>query len=235
MKGAPIAVLMNYAVHSVVAGPESKLITGDLAGAAERVVEQHYGGKAVALWTLGPAGDQNPRYMADDKTRGDGANFGYEAMDAQGLIVGVEAFHAADAITSMTGKVRISGGQSAFSCRFVPPPAPAPRADGAPVMFPPNPDFKEVIPTPATQTIQLSAIRINDIALVGVSGEVFTQIYWNLLKRSPLKNTIMVTMTNDRVGYIADDAAYDGPYRNGQIERGCAENGIVEGLLTLSK
>jgi neutral ceramidase len=234
MKGAPIAILMNYAVHSVVAGPTSKLVTGDLSGVAQRVVEQHYGDKAVALWTLGPAGDQNPRAMADDKTRNDGADFGYRAMEAQGMVVGVEVFHAADAITAMDSQVSIRGGQSAFTCRYIAP-APIPRSDGAPVMFPPNPDFKEEIPAPEKQTIQLSAIRINDVALAGVSGEVFTQIYWNLMKKSPLKNTIMVTMTNDRVGYIADDAAYDGPYRNGQIERGCAEGGIVDGLLGLIK
>jgi hypothetical protein len=55
--GAPIAVLFNYAVHSVVAGPATDQLTGDLAGAAERYVEQHYKNKVVALFTIGAAAD----------------------------------------------------------------------------------------------------------------------------------------------------------------------------------
>jgi neutral ceramidase len=49
------------------------------------------------------------------------------------------------------------------------------------------------------------------LLLTSVSGEVVTNIYWHLKKASPLNNTIMLTFGNDRVGYIADDAAYDTP------------------------
>ena len=233
LTGEPIAIVMNYGVHSVVAGPESHEITGDLAGVTERVIETHYGDKAVALWTLGPAGDQNPRYLGDASSRRDGPDFNYKAMEAQGTVVGIEAFQTADAISRMTGTVTLSANQSAFTCAAMPQKAPPPRPAGAPELFPPNPDFHEVIPAPDQKTIQLSDIRLNDIAFVGVSGEVFAQLYLNLKKVSPLANTIMVTMTNDRVGYIADDAAYDGPYTNAEIQRGCAESGIVNGLVKL--
>jgi neutral ceramidase len=46
----------------------------------------------------------------------------------------------------------------------------------------------------------------------------------------------MMTLVNDRVGYIADDAAYDTPMFevNGTpIARGCAESGIVNGLVEM--
>jgi hypothetical protein len=44
---------------------------------------------------------------------------------------------------------------------------------------------------------------------------------------------MMVTISNDRIGYIGDDAAYDGPISNPAVVRGCAENGIVNGLVGL--
>ncbi len=237
LSGEPIAILMNYAVHSVVAGPGNRLVTGDLAGAAQRVVEQHYGDKVVALWTMGPAGDQNPRYASNDRTNTDGGKFAYEAAAAQGLIVGVEAFQAAERIKRLDPTATISAGESVFSCAVQPPRPPPPATANAgpiaPSPFPPNPDFKEVIPSPTSFDIRLSKIRINDIAIVGVSGEVFTPIYARLKKEAPLSNLVMVTMANDRIGYIGDDASYDMGFRNPAVVRGCAETGIVDGLIKL--
>ena len=100
-------------------------------------------------------------------------------------------------------------------------------------MFKPNPNFHETIPAPTSYKIHLNLIEINQIALTGVSGEIFTNIYWHLKKDSPLADTIMVTMSNDRIGYIGDDASYDGPFRNASVVRGCAEPGIVNGLVKM--
>ncbi len=63
-----------------------------------------------------------------------------------------------------------------------------------------------------------------------------TNIYSHLRAASPLTNTIMITLTNDRVGYIADDAAYDRPIfevNGSPMARGCAENAIVGGLVAM--
>src|SRR5262245_24553761 len=45
LSGKPIAVLINYPVHAVVMGPENYQISGDLAGATSRYVENYYRGK----------------------------------------------------------------------------------------------------------------------------------------------------------------------------------------------
>ena len=60
LTGEPIGILFNYAVHpSISLGTGS--VSGDLAGAAERYIEARYDNKVVALFTEGPAGDQDPR------------------------------------------------------------------------------------------------------------------------------------------------------------------------------
>ena len=237
LSGEPIALLMNYAVHSVVAGPNVTEVTGDLAGAAERIVERQYDDKVVALWTMGPAGDQNPKYnvgmpgSAKAKNPGQDSELAYEAMNAQAFIVASEAVQTANRIQQMTPAARIQAAESMFSCATTPP-RPRP-VNAGPSPFVPNPDFKEVIPAPVAMNIHLNLIEINHIAITGVSGEVFTRIYWHLRKDSPLADTIMVTMSNDRIGYIGDDAAYSGQISNPAVVRGCAEAGIVNGLVKL--
>jgi hypothetical protein len=229
--GEPIALVLNYGVHSVVAGPANTLITGDLAGATERFVERHFDDKAVALWTMGPAGDQNPKYLSDGVQKDPGGKLAYEAMDAQGLVLAVEAIQTANRITQLTSTAHIRAAQSSFSCAVIPP-KPRP-ANAGPAAFAPNSNFKDVIERPTSIPIVLNLIQINQIALTGVSGEIFTRIYWHLRKESPLTNTILVTMSNGRIGYIGDDASYDGPFTNPSVVRGCAESGIVDGLVGL--
>jgi neutral ceramidase len=230
--GEPIAILINYAVHST-ATLGANLVSGDIAGAAERYVEQHAGGTVVALWTMGPAGDQNPRFAAfgmvgDPPAPGapqpardpeEMSRAGFEAMDAQGFMVGAEAVRVAKLIQTTTSTVRLEADEQVFSC---------PIKQGVNQMA----DMKQA--PAASVPIRLGLIMLNQVALVGVSGEVVTNIYTHLKKSSPLTDTIMVTIANDRIGYIADDAAYDTPYFevNGTpAARGCAESGIVDGLV----
>lgn len=227
--GEPLAILMNYGVHSVVVGSANPQLSGDLAGAAERFVERSYGDKLVALWTMGPAGDQNPKYMSGPR-EGAGSMV-YEGMDAQGFVVATEVVQTANRITHMSATASISAGESSFNCDAIPP-KPRP-ANAPPSPFAPNPDFKEVFEKPASYRIYLNLIQINQIALAGVSGEIFTNIYWHLKKDSPLADTILVTMSNGRIGYIGDDASYDGPFGNPSVVRGCAETGIVNGLVDM--
>jgi neutral ceramidase len=64
-------------------------------------------------------------------------------------------------------------------------------------------------------------------------GLLLTNIYSHLKDASPLADTIMMTIASDRIGYVADDAAYDMPLfevNGSPLARGCAENGIVNGL-----
>ena len=215
--GEPIALLMNYAVHAVVLGANNKLVTGDISGAAERYVEQHYKDKVVALWTIGAAGDQNPKYMSGRES----PEPPYSFMESQGQIVGQEAIRVAERIEHMTPVARIDAAERVISC---PARIPAQRKEGASTATAPS------------IALHLGLIRINDIALTAVSGEVLTRIYWHLRKDSPLNNTIMITMANDRIGYIPEDSAYDTPtfeVNSTPLQKGCAEAGIVNNLVEM--
>lgn len=220
LSAEPIAILINYAVHSVVLGPQNTLVTGDIAGAAERYIEQYYQERVVALWTIGAAGDQNPKYAGWDTSldRWDRGS-GYILADAQGAIIGEEVIRAVSQIETMTSDVRLAAEQRVVSC-----PARVPLRNGTQVQRVDSID------------LLLGLILINQIAITAVSGEVVTNIYQHLKKVSPFTNTLMVTIANDRLGYILDEAGYDTPTFAAMatpLERGHAEAAIIHNLLEM--
>ncbi len=239
LNGKPIALWINYGVHAVVMGPDNSQITGDIAGATSRFVEQHFlgndrprsdggtrlrlraeekaekatGDGVVAVWTSGAAGDQNPVSMASGED--------FTLVDALGKVLGEASVRAASNV-KMTADASLRGVQKVVTCpgRRVEP-GPTPRADYK---------FTDADPI----DIRLSLVTINDIALAGVSGEVFTLIAQRLQRESPSHQVVMVTHTNGSSGYIPNDAAFEPvsyEVTASRLKPGCAENAIVTGLL----
>jgi neutral ceramidase len=222
LAGEPLALLINYAVHSVFIGPENRLVTGDLAGAVERHVERSYQDNVVALWTIGPAGDQNPKYLDHDPGHREN-EADYQLMDALGQILGEEVLQVAGRIERMNSEVRIEAAERVVSCPARIPPRDAKR---------PGMEVEQV----DSLDIRLGLILLDHVALTWVSGEVVTRIYWHLQQESPFSNTIMVTLANDRVGYIVDDAGYHTPTFESTaspFQRGHAEPAVVNGLVEM--
>ena len=239
MAGKPIAFFINYPVHAVVMGPDNLAITGDLAGATSRYVEQYFQGKIptrsdagweletgaeekaggegpVAIWTSGAAGDQNP--ITEDR----GEDF--TMVDGPGRILGEESVRVANSIATMSSQARIEASERVIDCpgRRVAPGS-TPRTEYA---------FEDADPV----SIRLSMVKLNSVALAGVSGEVFTRIYLHLKIDSPFNAIVMVTHANGSSGYIPSDDAFDPiSYENtaSHLKPGCAEKGIVNGLVEM--
>jgi hypothetical protein len=240
LAGKPLALFINYAVHAVIMGSENLAVTGDLAGATTRYVEQFYQGKVatrgdsggdlelradekengdgpVVVWTSGAAGDQNPVVM----DRGED----FSMVDALGRTLGEESVRVANQITVMSSQARISSSQRVITCpgRKVEP-GDRPRAE-----------YKFADSDPVN--IRLSLLRLNDVVFAGVSGEVFTSIYQRLKEQSPL-NMVMVTHANGSSGYIPSDDAFDQigyEITTSHLKPGCAESGIVNSLLEMMR
>ena len=64
--GRVIAVVVNYACHPVIFGPDNLRYSADYPSATARVVEEGFGQGALSLFLQGAAGDINPYY---DKMR----------------------------------------------------------------------------------------------------------------------------------------------------------------------
>jgi len=236
--GNPIAFLINYAVHGAVMGPENDQLTGDLPGATARFVEQHFGGKVVALWTSGAAGDQDPIVMSpysgepnlarmtNNISEENASNF--KAVDVLGRIQGEEVVRVADSIKTMTPNANIWGAEKIVTCAGQ---KVLGGGTGAPISAG---DIKTVDEAPVN--LRLGVLILDKTALTSVSAEVVTKIYQVLRGRSPLTNTIMITLANGRVGYIPDDRGYEVWTQEAiasPVKKGCGESTLVNGLVDL--
>ena len=255
--GDPIAILMNYAVHSnSMTGVFNNTIHGDIAGNAEKFVENQYKGKVVALWSMGAAADEYPKFNEDMGQLDDKAS-PYAPVEIMGSMLGGEVMKVVKRTTETTDAVTLYAAGRAVPCEMnVKPPvqntpgaAPggpggsaAPAGTGAPGAQaapagpprPPTVPAKHLLPDPQVGDkldIHLSLIRINQLTISGVSGEVGSQILVHLKQVSPFPNNLMITLSNDRAGYIPDDAGWDHQGPGGQaFVRGCAEKAIVNNL-----
>jgi hypothetical protein len=58
------------------------------------------------------------------------------------------------------------------------------------------------------RTTWIQAIRIGDVAIVGVPAEFFTSLGVDLKRRSPLPHTMIAELSNDWIGYLPDREAH---------------------------
>jgi hypothetical protein len=216
LRGEPLALFINYGVHGTVLSGQNLMITGDLPGATSRYVEGELGGDAVAAWTSGAAGDQNPIYRGQT---------GFGQMEALGRILGEEVLRVAKSVRT-SPVARIRGGQSVVTCA-------GRKATGGGGR---RPDLKYEFADTGPVDIRLSLLMLNHVAFAGVSGEVLTNIGQRLKRESPFAATMMVTHCNGSSGYLPDDTAYEILSYETVVTRvkpGCAENAIVRGLTDL--
>lgn len=233
--GDPIAVYANYAVHGVVMYRAHTLdgqvqISADLPGATANYVEAHLK-NAVMLWSMGAAGDQNPLFMANYNQDApdviDEGAAGWAILDVLARRLGEEIVRVATHVQDTSDQVVLWGASTSVNCpgqqRAQPPdPGAPPGGYLAPA------HVAMVAGDPVT--IPLSLLMINDIAVAGVSGEVFTEIGEHLKRESIFGRTLLVTMLPPGIGYIPSDRAYLLPSEKALTNRlkpGCAEPALI--------
>src|SRR5215469_9419353 len=257
--GEPIAVYMDYAMHPVN-GFLAGITSADFAGAASRYVEQAFGDKTVALFVQGASGDQNPLYLRagtnamasqsgvpitgyvmiretveapirDGKVKAGPVDPNVRdtlerVMDSEGVLLGEEVIRVMTNIKRLDGSPSIEAEQKMITCPG------RKRTDNAREGTPGTYEDGEPV------NIRLGALRIGNIALTSVDGEVYSSIARRMKRESPMANTFMVTLANGAAnsGYIPNDTAF-GAYTfqvlGSRLKPGCAETSIVNGLLDL--
>jgi hypothetical protein len=257
--GQPIGVYYNYAVHPVITGTLD-MISADIPGAASNYIEASLGGDAVAVWSSGASGDQNPIFfnqtyelrdirIRDYAARGEDISNamppGGEGLDrsnprvqllldqqkqingALGLMLAEEVLHVMrDSLQRPQQQVAIRAAAKSVTCPG------RRRLDQGRAGFPGTYEDAEPV------SLKLSLLKIGDVVIGGVDGEVFNLIAQRFKQESPVKNAMMATLTNGMApsGYIPNDAAY-GQYTfevvSSRLKPGCAEDAIVDGLVDL--
>jgi hypothetical protein len=232
MDGAPVALLVDYGVPSSVmlqnvTRDNGAEVSGDLLGVAAQLIEKQFPNGPVALFASGAAGDQRPIFRSTPPTVGnlpsikEGAA-AWEMVDVLASYLANAALKVTDGMQPGTGQVTISAAAKTVSC-----PTQKRTMDQI--------TGKVAIEDGPPAQIPLSLIRIGDIALAGVSGNVGAKINKKFKALSPLPQSTMITVTSGLAGYILDDATIEHPggIKNGSLKAGCAENAVVQGLMKM--
>jgi hypothetical protein len=258
LTGQPIAVYYNYAVHAVIAGQLDQ-VSGDIPGAASRYIEESLDDGAVAVWSTGAAGDQNPIYfqqtydlreirIKEYATRGvDISNAmppGGEGLDRKNprvatlmnqqrqMVLSMGQFLGEEVLHVMRGIERTETAVPIYGGSSTITCPGRERTNQGRAGF--EGTYKEGNPV----DIRLGLLRVGDVTIGAVNAEVFNPIAQRLKRESPYKATMMATLTNGsaRSGYIPDDASF-GKHTfevlSSRLQPGCAESAIVNGILEL--
>lgn len=181
-KGILKAVHVNYPCHGTCTGQDNYQLTGDWPGISANMMKEKLGRDVVVMVTAGASADINPIY---------GPNNNFRQVNAVAYGVASVALVLVDkCITTEFSELRSATvtetfpGKKSWESNLV----------------------QESVPDDDV-TINFSAIRMGNIVMAGISGELFTEIGMNVKKRSTGNTTIM-THCNGASGYICTDISF---------------------------
>jgi len=206
LDGTPLAVLVNYACHPVVLGPENLNYSADYPSEMRRYVEQEMGSGVMAFFLQGAPGDINPYY---DKTPLIEDAVGM--MKQTGRLLGGEAVRVAKTVTTRTpGNSRIQSKTVVLSVanrwnldklravlrdRYHIEGGRAERL------------LREHMEMPVTTLLLNFSSPDQDLAFVGMPGEPFVEFQMQLRAKSPVRNSFLLGYTNGYFAYFPTIAA----------------------------
>ncbi|MGO8792253.1 MAG: neutral/alkaline non-lysosomal ceramidase N-terminal domain-containing protein [Terriglobia bacterium] len=210
LEGKPLAVLVNYACHPVVFGPDNTQYSADYVGVMEKAVEQAVGGHAICFFLQGAAGDINPYYavvpLKEDAIK---------RRDWTGQRLGEEAARVAVGIhTQAAEKPSLDFAEDLLPFHFRYSVAKYKQA----IMGSSEIDaggLEAYMPsTDPVQQLPVAALLINKkIAVLGMPGEPFVDFQMNWRSRCPVEDCLLAGYSNGYFGYLPTiKAASEGGY-----------------------
>jgi len=193
LEGKCRALLVNFATHPTILGPENMFVSAEWPGELQKSLEETFPG-SVALYCNGAEGDQSP-----DGAKGSEP---FERVKAYGNRVAQEA-------RSLALETETQPGLSIGVIRMtpnLPEISFSPGAQKGPYKSYEAP-AKEALPKKA----EIQVLRIGDTALAGLPGEPICEVGMETEKQvhaAGFKNVIIVGLANDYLGYIVNEKEY---------------------------
>ncbi len=183
-----LALMVNYACHSVVLGPDNLQYSADWPGFMYRHVESKLGDPAMCYFIPGASGDINPY---DDKQPVDQDGFG--VAQKTGETIGNAVLEAVRTMPPGSSDLELQVAQELSQ-------------------------FKDRFNAQKTVPVQVTRVMLGkDTAIIGVPGEVFVSHQIDMKARSPLPHTFLAGYAfggeGGFAGYIPTiEAAIQGGY-----------------------
>jgi hypothetical protein len=225
--GQSLAVVFRHATHPVVLGHDNVLFTADWCGYAARALSNYLTTQPpnhpICLFLQGCCGDINP---IERET--------FEVAQRLGSVAAAATAQAWHQIKT-TEDVTLKTALRVLPLPLQDPPsveeaerqlvafrqraADATRTQTNPGMIRTYQDlvgwaerileFAREGSQPRTQDFIIQVMTINDVALVGLSGEPFIELADDIERRSPFEHTCVLGYTNGCIGYLPTARAYE--------------------------
>ncbi|HEX7008805.1 MAG TPA: hypothetical protein VF184_02415 [Phycisphaeraceae bacterium] len=214
--GSYAAVLANYAMHHVALGHENRYISGDVAGEAARALCQRLPGQPVVLFTAGACGNLNPPRtgVGFDQTRAWGELLASRVVDALADASPIEP--AGLTLARQTVQVPLKSLDEAGVERTAQRVSQAMAERDDPLAQ----RYRQAVATwrqrmlgrlaqgalPSCAAVDLHAIRLGQVDLLGVGAEIFSS-YTDDLQQATGRRLYVVGYANGVAGYVPTPAA----------------------------
>ena len=238
--GRLIAGLLNYAVHGSATflskdkQGEKYLISGDLPGMVSDYLEKRYKeDDSVFVWTSGAAGDQDAIFSSRYNKLDPSENF--NTFYDMGFAVWSQCEHLArtqgtDVVSILKSIKKMKDHMNISVVDKI-------------VKLPYGPGCEEErekynIDKDGIIELVLKLFTIDDIAYLGVGGELVCSTGLKLKETSPLKNTFIINQIAERIEYLPDKQGYKEKTFEGcnsLVKDGCTEDYILPAMLEMIK
>ncbi len=230
-RGNPIAILVNYACHPVIFGPDNLRYSADFPGAMARLVEESFGHRPICFFLQGAPGDINPMMdktpleeNAEAEMRRAGEQLGREVARVSRTIQTEVAPKPEIAVITEEMQFKNRWNLEKLKAQLV-------AAYGQRLIA----RYQRYLVDPIVAPVTTLVIN-RQIALVGLPGEPFVGLQLSLKQRSPLPATFLCGYTNGYVAYFPTirDAVVGGYGANTittRVEVGAGERMIDRGLV----
>ncbi|MBN1817247.1 MAG: neutral/alkaline non-lysosomal ceramidase N-terminal domain-containing protein [Sedimentisphaerales bacterium] len=213
MEGQLVGSLVNYACHPVSGSAFSDWfysISAEYPGETTRIVEQVEGG--ICLFTLGAAGNMVPLQR------------GRQARFQMGKALAGEVIRRLQFV-STSGQVDIKAMKTPLEL---------------PLKQDPSLDrIFEISKEKDSLVTEIQIIKIGDLYVLGLPGEILVEIGLEIKQKAGLKNVMIVSLSNDAIGYVCHSQAYDEggyePVSGTNLAKGAGEIMIKQALELLGR
>jgi len=216
-EGAPIAALGNLSLHYVGVREDHNVICADYFAAFGRSLNRCAGAHFICPLANGTFGDVNNIDAASPARISQGATFEIERV---ANVVAAEAWRVWSGLREDDFRDEVELGAKLTRVNF---PARSPSDEelaAARTLYDSGEKWddaewiyaRELVlcaELPREWTVPIHALRVGDLGIAGLPGEVFTEIGLDIKQRSPFAQTMNIGIANDTVGYVATDQALD--------------------------
>jgi neutral ceramidase len=213
ISGTPLAIIMTYPCHPVIVPWDTHSISADYPGVASALIEKVYN-DTIGLFFTGTCGDINPVSVCRE----------YSEIKRIGTIVGAEALRVSEELTSFNAEVELKATKEMLVLKSQEIPSAEKLqeiVDAGSQMANIELDWQYGWAKDALEyakagklsddiPVEIQVLTLgNEIALVGIPGEVFVEIGLAIKEKSPFKWTFPIECTNGCVGYMPTRIAFD--------------------------